>query len=198
MPLYKYKAVDSKGGNTVEMLIEGDNQDDSLGKLRAKGFTPIRFMGQTDVETKSLFSFIDRKKKFDCCAFTNRLVPLLKAQIQLERALGILGDTSEDDYSAEVANEIRRGLHEGKKFSVLIRDRSNLFPAIYANMVEAGEESGALSMVMEELQSFLNERKELRDFLITSSIYPAIILMVTGGLVTLLFTVFIPQFAEIF
>jgi len=180
------------------MLIEGDSQDESLVKLRAKGFTPIRFMGQADAESKSFFSFIDRKKKFDCCEFTNRLVPLLHAQIQLERALGIISDTTEDEYSAEVATDIRRGLHEGKKFSSLIRDKNTLFPSIYANMVEAGEESGALPMVMEELRKFLNERKELRDFLITSSIYPAIILSVTGGLVFLLFAIFIPQFAEIF
>jgi len=198
MPLYKYKAVDSKGGNTVEMLIEGDSQEDSLAKLRAKGFTPIRCMGEADSEGKSLFSMFSRKKKFDCCAFTNRLVPLLHAQIQLERALAIMGDTTEDEYSAEVAKDIRRGLHEGKKFSALIRDRSSLFPPIYANMVEAGEESGALTMVMDELNKFLNERKELRNFLITSSIYPAIILIVTGGLVLLLFTVFIPKFAVIF
>jgi type II secretory pathway component PulF len=198
MPLYKYKAVDSKGGGAVDMLIEGDSQDDSLVKLRAKGFTPIRFMGEADAEGKSLFSMFSRKKKFDSCAFTNRLVPLLHAQIQLERALAIMGDTTEDEYSAEVARDIRRGLHEGKKFSVLIRDRSTLFPPIYANMVEAGEESGALTMVMDELNKFLNERKELRNFLITSSIYPIIILIVTGGLVLLLFTVFIPKFAVIF
>ena len=198
MPLYKYKAVDSKGGAPVEMLIEGDNQDDALAKLRSKGFTPIRFMGQTNSDRNSFFSFIDRRGSFDCGEFTNRLVPLLNAQIQLERALGIIGETTEDEYTAEIARDLRRGLHEGKKFSSLIRDRGSLFPPVYPNMVEAGEESGALPMVMEELQKFLNERKELRDFLITSSIYPAIILTVTGGLVVLLFTVFIPRFAKIF
>ncbi len=198
MSLYKYKAVDSKGGGAVEMLIEGESQEDSLTKLRAKGFTPITFMGQTDGEAKSLFSFFSKKKKFDCCAFTNRLVPLLHAQIQLEQALAIMGDTTEDEYSGEVARDLRRGLHEGKKFSGLLRDRSSLFPPIYANMVEAGEESGALTMVMDELRKFLNDRKELRNFLVTSSIYPAIILIVTGGLVLLLFTVFIPKFAVIF
>lgn len=80
----------------------------------------------------------------------------------------------------------------------MIRDRSNYFPPVYANMVEAGEESGALTKVMEELQKFLNERKELKNFLITSMIYPFIILMVTGGVIILLFTVFIPRFTKIF
>ena len=198
MPLFKYKAVSTNGKSPVEILIEGDTQKDSLSKLRAKGFTPIKFLGETEVETKLFMGVFRRKKNFDCLDFTNRLVPLLNAHIQLERALGILGDTTEDEYTSEIAMELRRGLHEGKKFSTLIRERSSLFPAIYANLVEAGEESGSLAAVMNELKNFLNERKELRDFLITSSIYPAIILTVTGVLVTLLVTIYIPRFASIF
>jgi type II secretory pathway component PulF len=198
MPMFKYKAVDSKGGNAVEILIEGDSKDDSLARLRGRGFTPIKFIGQVDDDGKSFSNIFARSKKFDTAEFTNRLLPLLKAQIQLERALGIIANSSEDDTTKSVVVDLRRGLHEGKKFSGMIRDRGNYFPPVYANMVEAGEESGALTKVMEELQKFLNERKELRNFLITSLIYPSIILSVTAGVVILLFTVFIPKFSKIF
>lgn len=198
MPMFKYKAVDSKGGKAIEILIEGDSQDDSLNRLRGRGFTPIKFIGRVDDGGKSLGSIFDRKKKFDPAEFTNRLLPLLKAQIQLERALSIIVNSTEDDVTRELVVDLRRGLHEGKKFSAMIRDRSHYFPPVYANMVEAGEESGALTKVMEELQKFLNERKELKNFLITSLIYPAIILSVTSGVIILLFTVFIPRFTKIF
>ena len=198
MPMFKYKAVDSKGGNAVEILIEGDSQDDSLARLRGRGFTPIKFIGQMAGDGKSLSNIFERKTKFDPAAFTNRLLPLLKAQIQLERALSIIAESSEDETTQSIVLDLRRGLHEGKKFSAMIRDRGSHFPPVYANMVEAGEESGALVRVMEELQKFLNERKELRNFLITSLIYPSIILAVTGGVVILLFTVFIPQFSKLF
>jgi len=199
MPLYKYKAVDArKGGAASEILIEADSQDDSLARLRSRGFTPIKFLGITEEEKSSFSSIFSRKKKFDPCEFTNRLLPLLKAQIQLERALGIIAVSTEDEETRNVVQELRRGLHEGKKFSTLIRDRKRYFPPVYANMIEAGEESGALPRVMEELQKFLTERKELRNFLINSMIYPAIILAVTVGVLILLFTVLIPKFAQIF
>lgn len=198
MPLFKYKAVDSKGGKAIEILIEGDSQDDSLTRLRGRGFTPIKFIGRVDDGGKSMSSIFDGRKKFDPAEFTNRLLPLLKAQIQLERALNIIVNSTEDETTRDLVVDLRRGLHEGKKFSAMIRDRGHYFPPVYANMVEAGEESGALTKVMEELQKFLNERKELRNFLITSLIYPAIILSVTTGVVILLFTVFIPRFTKIF
>lgn len=198
MPLFKYKAIDARGGKAVEILIEGDSREDSLSRLRGRGLTPIKFIGQMDSDYKTFSNIFERSKKFDPCEFTNRLLPLLKAQIQLERALGIIANSSEDKTTNSIVVDLRRGLHEGKKFSAMIRDRSHYFPPVYANMVEAGEESGALTKVMEELQKFLNERKELKNFLITSLIYPIIILAVTGGVVIMLFTVFIPRFTKVF
>jgi type II secretory pathway component PulF len=199
MPLYKYKAIDSKnGGGATEILIEAESQDESMNRLRSRGFTPIKFLGTADGESTSFKTIFERRKSFDPAEFTNRLLPLLKAQIQLERALGIIAISSEDETTSNIVQELRRGLHEGKRFSALIKDKKRYFPPVYANMIEAGEESGALPRIMEELQKFLNERKDLKNFLINSMIYPIIILVVTFGVLILLFTVLIPKFAEIF
>ncbi len=199
MALYKYRAADASG-KTADILIEGDTQADSLSRLRQRGYTPIRFLGQVESDgggggpEGGLFT----RRRFDVGEFTDRLAPLLRAQVQLERALGILVDTTENPRMRTVVADLRRGLHEGKKFSGLIRDRGACFPGYYANMVEAGEESGSLTQVIVELQKFLVERRRLREFLIASSIYPVIVLTVTGGVVGLLITVFIPRFSRIF
>ncbi len=197
MPLFKYKVAD-KTGKTFDFYSEGETQNDALRKLRGRGFVPLETYGQVDsYSTKKGFS-LRRSKNFNAIEFTDRLVPLLKAHIQLERALGIIADGTVDEKQRETINDLRRGLHEGKKFSSLVRAHGHCFPPIYANLVEAGEESGALTDVMSELLNFLNYKKELNEFLITSSIYPAIILFVTFGVVILLFTVFIPRFSKIF
>ena len=154
MPMYKYKAIGAKGGKSLEILIEGDSQEDSLVRLRGRGFTPIKFIAQVDDSGKSLSTMFSGSKKFDPANFTSRLLPLLKANIQLERGLGIIANSSEDDTTKTLVLDLRRGLHEGKKLSAMIRDRSNYFPSVYANMVEAGEESGALTRVMEEFHKF--------------------------------------------
>ncbi|MCP4179335.1 MAG: type II secretion system F family protein [bacterium] len=198
MSLYKFK-VANRSGKSFDTVIEADNQKDALKKLRGRNLVPLESYGETtQIKSSSKGLKFWSKSSFNVIEFTNRLVPLLRAQIQLERALGIIADGSDTPEQKEVVNSIRRGLHEGKKFSELIRSNSMHFPNIYANLVEAGEETGALKDVMIELQYFLNYRKETKDFMITSSIYPAIILLVTFLVVVLLFTVFVPRFSKIF
>jgi general secretion pathway protein F len=198
MSLYKFK-VANKSGKSFDTVIEGDNQKDALKKLRGRGLIPLESYGTT-TQAKSAGGGLKfwSRSKFNVIEFTNRLVPLLNAQIQLERALGIIASGTEEPEQKEVVNSIRRGLHEGKKFSELIRSNNMHFPNIYANLIEAGEETGALKDVIAELQYFLNYRKETKDFMITSSIYPGIILFVTFCVVVLLFTVFVPRFSKIF
>ena len=193
MPLYKYKVTNDKG-ETSEHLIEGNIQADALEHIRNRGFIPVAFLGEQSLNsTSSFFS-----KKFDVCDFTNKLAPLLKAQIPLEKAFSILVEGTDDNSKKEVIGELRRGLHEGKKFSQLIHANSRYFPKIYRNLVEAGEETGSLPEVILELQRYLNSKKKMKDFLITSSLYPILILLVTFVVVIFLFTVLLPRFSKMF
>ncbi|MDD3118738.1 MAG: type II secretion system F family protein [Victivallales bacterium] len=194
--LYKYKAADA-AGKISDVLIEGDNEADSLNRLRCRSLMPLQYYGEVSAQGHIPWP-LTRGRKFNANDFTNQLVPLLQAHIPLERALGIIAEGAESAVSREVINALRRGLHEGKKFSELVREHGDRFPRLYANLVETGEETGCLTEVMTELQRFLNAGKELRDFLLTSSIYPAIVLFVTFGVMILVFTVFIPRFARTF
>jgi len=197
MSLFRFKIADSSG-NKSEVTVEGDSRGDAVLKLSARGVFPLEFLGQAshlDHAAKQSFFQMD---KFDVSAFTNRLVPLLRSHIPLEKALAIISEGDVDPQTRSVVHDIRKGLHEGKKLSELIKSHGNRFPKLYANLVEAGEESGALPQVMIELQRFLNDTRETKNFLVTSSIYPAIILSVTLGVFALLFTVFIPKFAKMF
>ena len=74
----------------------------------------------------------------------------------------------------------------------------DVFPPLFSSLIEVGEESGCLPEVTKELRRFLKESKDFRNFVLTSSIYPAIVISVTLGVLVLLFTVFVPRFAKIF
>jgi type II secretory pathway component PulF len=95
-------------------------------------------------------------------------------------------------------NSLRQGLHEGKKFSEMVRSYGSLFPDYYANLIESGEETGCLPEVTGELYKFMNESKELKSFIISSSIYPSVILSVVLVVSVVMFTVFVPHFSQIF
>ncbi len=197
MPLYKYKVSDEKG-MVKELLIDGDSHQDSLQRLRQRGFTPLEFHGEKSPDEKEGFAGISMRRGFDVCEFTNLLVPLIAAHIPIERALSIISQASSGEGFQQTVNRMRKGLHEGKKFSALIRESGSAFPRIYASLIEAGEETGSLLEVSAVLRKYLNDRRETRDFLVTSSIYPGFVITVVGIVVLLMFTVFIPKFSRIF
>jgi len=197
MPIYKFK-VSEASGQLKELLIEGDSQKDATRRLQRRGVIPLDCLGEASVATAGGGGGgISWRSRFDIVDFTDRLVPLLEASIPLERALAILEQGTEKPASAAIIADLRRGLHEGRKFSQLIRDRGNVFPRLYASVVEAGEEAGALPQVMKELRRHLNDSRELRAFLISSSLYPLIILVVSMLLMALLLVVVVPRFATV-
>lgn len=195
MALYKFKISDASG-KVSEVLVEGDSQTDANRRLQRRGAIPLEFLGEGSMSesAKSAFGF---RRRFDLIEFTDRLVPLIAAEIPLERALGIVGEGIEDRFTASVVSDLRRGLHEGRKFSDLIRDRGQLFPRLFASVVEAGEEAGALATVMGELLRFLNESREFRAFIISAAIYPLFILAASSVMLGILLGVIVPRFAAV-
>lgn len=194
MGLYKYLAA-AKGEIPHEMLIEADSVSEAQNKLRSRKIVPVRFCGEAAV-SKGRFAL--RRSKVNPYEFTRQLAPLLDSHIPLERALAIIADSSAEPEQRDFVNGLRQGLHEGKKFSELARSHGNLFPGYYANLIESGEETGCLPEVVNELGKFMGESRELKDFIVSSSIYPLAILGITLIVTVLLFTVFVPRFAKIF
>ncbi len=194
MPLFRFKAAD-RSGSVIETVIEGESQSDAVRRLKMRSLTPIDFLGEGEGEKsgKGVFG----RSKFNAVEFTERLVPLIEAGIPLEKSLAIIEETMERPADATFIRDMRQGLHEGRKFSQLIRDRGNAFPRLYANIVEVGEESGALPLVLKQLQTYLNERKEMRSYVVSASIYPAVIGTVCFGVVMFLLGFIVPKFGKI-
>ena len=193
MPLFKFKVSDSQG-KLSEMLIEGDSQSDATRRLQRRGLIPVDFLGESangGQQGGKPFA-----KRFNVVDFTERLVPLLEANIPLERALGIVGDAPDNKALSETSAELRRGLHEGRKLSELVKERGSMFPQIYAGVVEAGEEAGALPQVMGELRHFLTESAELKSFIISAAVYPAFIAVSGVLMLGFILGVIVPKFAS--
>lgn len=196
MPLYRFKISDASG-KVSETIVEAENQKEAVKRLRARKAVVLDFLGDaSDLGERNQNVF--KRHRFDPVDFTDRLVPLLEAGITLEKSLQILSDASENPDEKSLINDLRRGLHEGRPLSKLIRDRGKLFPKIYSSIVEAGEESGSLAEVMSELRRFMISTKEMKSFLISSSIYPVVVLSVSIGVVLLLMGIVVPKFANIF
>lgn len=191
MPLFKYKVSDP-AGKVSEVLIEGDSQSDAARRVQRRGLIPLAFLGE-GAAAQERKGFL--RKGVDVVDFTDRLVPLLEANIPLERSLAILGDEPDNPPLQRLVGDLRRGLHEGRKLSDLIRDQGSLFPPVYSGVVAAGEEAGALPQVMAQLRNFLTTAAELKSFIISSSIYPGFIAVAGIAMLSFVLGVIVPKFA---
>lgn len=193
MPLFRFK-VATADGRVETQLVEGDSQNDATRRLQARGLLPVEFLGEGSARGPGGGSVFARRR-FDIVDFTDRLVPLLEANIPLEQALGIVSSDSGTSYADTVIAELRRGLHEGRRLSQMLRDRRHIFPELYASLVEAGEESGALSAIMKDLREFLLRRRELAGYVVSASIYPVVVFAVSLLVMGFLLGVIVPRFA---
>jgi general secretion pathway protein F len=98
----------------------------------------------------------------------------------------------------ETIQSLLKSVRGGVSFSDALSKHPQIFPRFYVNMVRAGEQGGILGVTLERLNEFLESSKELKDHLISSMIYPAI-LFVTGGIsIIVLLTFVLPRFSVIF
>jgi type II secretory pathway component PulF len=194
MGLYRFKVSDTAGA-VRDLLIEGDSQTDATRRVQRRGLLPLQFLGEGAGTAAGRAG--GWRNRFDVVDFTDRLVPLLEANIPLERALAIVGEGGDDSFGTQLVGDLRRGLHEGRRLSELIRDRGRLFPRLYASIVQAGEEAGALPQVMAQLRSFLVDSRDLRAFIVSASIYPLFIVFAGVIMLGIVLGVIVPRFAGV-
>ncbi|MFB3142894.1 MAG: type II secretion system F family protein [Acidobacteriota bacterium] len=202
MAVFRYKAVTPEG-KVVEGTLEAADQETVLARLQEQGQLPIKvFPGE---ETGGLLGREIRlpwqRKKVpqkDLLIFTQELSTLVKAGLTLDRSLSVLSDLTENAYLAEVVGELLREIKGGKALSEALSTYPQVFPKVYVNMVRAGEVGGALDQILERLEDYLEGADELRSYLISSMIYPCILVVVAMGSIIIMMTVVIPQFADIF
>ena len=202
MAFFRYKAVTPEG-KVVEGTLEAVDQETVLARLQEQGQLPIKVFPGEDtggVLSREIRLPWKRKKvpQKDLLIFTQELSTLVKAGLTLDRSLSVLSDLTENDYLAEVVRELLREIKGGKALSEALSTYPQVFPKVYVNMVRAGEVGGALDQILERLEEYLEGADELRSYLISSMIYPCILVVVAIGSIIIMMTVVIPQFADIF
>ena len=126
------------------------------------------------------------------------LTTLVEAKIPIDRALGLLeGITSKASLQQLIA-DLRTQVKEGKSLADALQSHPKTFSRMYINMVHAGEEGGILEKLLPKLANFLASADEAKRTVISSMIYPMILLLVGVLSVGMLMIFVVPQFAQMF
>jgi len=199
MPAFAYQAMDASGLNTSG-TVEAVDRLAAAGLLQQRGLLPLKIAsdaGQSRIAWWPDFqSFQGMAQHRLICIRT--LSFLLTAGIPLDRALAVSAQLSESALFGQSLQEVLRAIKGGKSLSSALESHPRLFPRFYVSMIRAGETSGNLGGVLTQLADYQESANELRSHLISSMIYPALLLLVGGISVLFLMEFVVPKFATVF
>jgi type II secretory pathway component PulF len=200
MPQYAYRARNAQGG-LVEGVLNCADRSMAIRQIEQQHCIPIKIDivgGEPTVvsaarapnqpATQTL-----RIPHGQLLVFTEQLGHLLTAGMTLDEGLAILEKRLKQPKVQQMTSALHRALVDGRSFSQALREFPRIFPAIYVNLVAAGEASGALPEILSRLVKHLMQAKNLRDQVQQALIYPAFLAIAGAGLITVFVTFMVPQ-----
>jgi general secretion pathway protein F len=200
MPAYRYEALDVDGKPT-KGLVEADSAKAARTQLRALALVPLAVTPVADANTGSTGGTRFTRRVFGTAGltvWTRQLAGLVGSGLPLERALTALADESEDPRQRELLSHLKSEVNAGSSLARALGTAPREFDEVYRAVVAAGEQSGALGLVLERLADDLEQRQQLRARLLGAMLYPAIVSLIALVIVTFLVTYVVPQVASVF
>lgn len=204
MTTFYYRATNSQG--KVEAgQIDVTSKQVALERLEKLGLFPISVSQEQQrrefsLQTIRLEQLLPSRRITGqvLLDFTDKLATLLRSGLPLARALNLLIETTANDPMRDVIKQILKDVSAGKSLSEALANHPKVFERMYVNMVRAGEAAGVLEHILENLRDYLEKRQALKAFLVSSMIYPAILMLTGLGTVLVLVLFVLPRFQEVF
>lgn len=193
---FYYKALD-KSGNTVTGTFDVTSRKEMLQKLRHEGLQPLVVSEKTvELSKKSLWSWNKQSTKRSVVnelAFLNKLLQLHKGGLALGEVLKILSLRLADPVLKNIANQLFRHLREGQTLAQSIKQHPEFFDPSLVYLIEAGEATGNLVPVLENVVAYLEQSIQLRKRVLSSLAYPIFISLVAFGVVAIFLFFLLPR-----
>ena len=206
MPVYQYVGIDQKGKRATGM-VDAESERAARFKLRRQGVFPTSLVprGSAAEPQKAGLSMnvdfsklLNRVKVRDIAVMTRQLSSLLNAGIPLVESLEALTEQLENEQLKEILTEVREQVVAGGKLSDALAKHTNVFDNLFINMINAGESSGTLDVVLMRLADFTEGQAALRSKVIGAMVYPIIMTVVGIALLSMLLVYVVPKVTQIF
>ncbi|MBC7988050.1 MAG: type II secretion system F family protein [Luteimonas sp.] len=200
MPLYRYKALNSRG-ETLDGQMEAASDGEVVLRLQEQGHLPIEARLASEGGGESAWKALFKPKPFAgarLVQFTQQLSTLLGAGQPLDRALTILLELPEDEVAKRTLTDIRDSVRGGTALSTALERQHGAFSRLYINMVRAGEAGGSMHETLQRLADYLERSRALQGRVINALIYPAILVTMVGLSLLFLLGYVVPQFASMY
>src|SRR5262245_6871862 len=198
MATFVYEAVEA-GGKVVRGLMEGENQQAVLAKLRERG---VQVVDVTEKKGGGLgflrFQRLGKVKLGSLVVFSRQFATMIDAGINVLKCLDILENQTKDQVLKGVIAEARRDVVGGSSLTEAVQKHPRVFSKLYVSMIKAAEIGGILDQILDRLATFLEKEQEITGKIKGAMVYPCVVLVFAILMLIAMFLFVLPTFKEIF
>jgi len=212
MATFAFEAMNASG-QEVKDEVDATSSEEAIAKIRAKGFFP------TKVREKAAKKSVRKKKEADTevttkkrkmpisiggvprkqlVGFTRQLSTLQDAGLPILRSLQILEQQQKPGLLKAIIGGVADEVEGGGTLSDAMANYPKAFDKLYVNMINAGELGGVLDIILSRLADFMEKAAKLKKKVIGAMIYPAVVISIAVGIVSMIMIFVIPKFEQIF
>lgn len=196
MANFKYKAINSEG-----QRIEGSQSADSESQIRemllSNQYYPLSIEKENSKSKKS-FSFNSKVKLKDIAVFCRQFYVMLDSGLSIGKALNILIEQCEKPKLREALIGVNGELKRGETLASSMRKRKDVFPNLLTSMIDAGERSGNLDIILKRMAEYYEKETKIRGKIKSAMIYPIVLGVVAIISITFILTFVMPTFVQMF
>src|SRR3954464_1151636 len=214
MPTYAYVAMNASGAEVKEE-IEAGSSEEAIAKIRSKGYFPTKVKEKASKKkakkgggAAAAEARAEKKKKMpmsiggvprkQLVAFTRQLSTLQDAGLPILRSLQILEQQQKPGLMKAIVSGVAEEVEGGGTLSDAMSKYPKAFDKLYVNMINAGEAGGVLDLILARLADFTEKAAKLKKKVIGAMIYPAVVITIAVGIVSMIMIFVIPKFEQIF
>jgi type IV pilus assembly protein PilC len=197
MPTFTYTARDLQGIDHKGTIETSDAHQVSR-VLSKKGLIVISIREQNAKKDNILGKLLNRVAFSDVVISTRQLATMIESGLVLSESLDILAEQQQNKYFKEVLSEVSRDIKSGLDLASAYRKHSDVFPPLYASLIRAGEQSGKLDLVLEQMATSLEKDREFRAKVRGAMIYPIVVCCMMGAVVTIMMIFVIPKLVSLY
>ncbi|UTW06714.1 type II secretion system F family protein [Pseudomonas benzenivorans] len=191
--VFTWEGTDKKGGK-IKGELTGQNPALVKAQLRKQGINP------TKVRKKpvSLFSAGKKIKPLDIALFTRQMATMMKAGVPLLQSFDIIGEGFDNPNMRKLIDEVKQEVAAGNSFAASLRKKPLHFDDLYCNLVDSGEQSGALETLLDRIATYKEKTEALKAKIKKAMTYPIAVVAVAVIVTAILLIKVVPQFESVF
>ena len=191
--VFLWEGTDKKGGKMKGELI-GQSPALIKAQLRKQGINPLKVRKKP----MSLFGAGKKIKPLDIALFTRQMATMMKAGVPLLQSFDIIGEGFDNPNMRKLIDEVKQEVAAGNSFAASLRKKPLYFDDLYCNLVDSGEQSGALETLLDRVATYKEKTEALKAKIKKAMTYPIAVIVVAVIVTAVLLIKVVPQFESVF